>query len=635
MINKNDLTTKLPDGSYFPFWEVEQNYKNTLYVDCNAPNASDDNLGTENKPFKTINAAAKIAAAGTRVVIREGVYRETVQPQNGGNGPDSMISYEAAHGEKVIIKASVPATDWKPSTDWLLQRFGDNEPLPESIKVWETKLNPEDFKGYNPFCAVNIIHDRVFIEYDKTDMTTYLNRRGMVFVDGKPLKQVALYNQLSKSDGTYWVESNGQKIHVRLPQDASPENHNIELTNREQCFASDVPFLGYIRVKGLVCAHAANGAPVPQRGSISCYRGHHWIIEDCEIDWANTVGIDCGNECWHHQMNPDINPGHIVRRNVIHDCGVCGIAALGSQNLLIEDNLIDGTGWQRMELSWEAAGIKTHFAQNALFRRNVISRCYGCDAIWLDVSNNNCRITSNVFIDGIDSREHMFIECNRDTDKLIDNNIIWNVEGRYDKNAVPEEPGSSGWYKMNELDFVNGYGIYNEGSDYIIMANNLIGKCNSAGYFAKAVAFRISGQNRGGTAREQKFINNMFYDCGEAAIKLPNPNNECEGNAYAEMPGGYLRVLYPEPSMCVNLPEWQKFMGFDLNGCEFEAEIGIDSSKLEMTVELKNSLSEVTTWSQADTDFFGNATGEKRIAGPFTQLKEGKVTFNIDPRKLK
>ena len=56
-------------------------------------------------------------------------------------------------------------------------------------------------------------------------------------------------------------------------------------------------------------------------------------------------------------------------------------------------------------------------------------------------------ITSNLFVDGINSREHIFIECTKDTENLIDNNIIWNVEGRYNKDALPEERGSSGWYK--------------------------------------------------------------------------------------------------------------------------------------------------------------------------------------------
>ena len=35
-----------------------------------------------------------------------------------------------------------------------------------------------------------------------------------------------------------------------------------------------------------------------------------------------------------------------------------GIAGMFATHLLIEDNLISGTGWQKMELSWEAGGIK-------------------------------------------------------------------------------------------------------------------------------------------------------------------------------------------------------------------------------------------------------------------------------------
>ncbi len=32
------------------------------------------------------------------------------------------------------------------------------------------------------------------------------------------------------------------------------------------------------------------------------------------------------------------------------------------------------------------------------------------------------------------------------------------------------------------------------------------------------------------------------------------------------MRGGYLRVMYPEPEVCLNLPAWQEFCGFDLHG---------------------------------------------------------------------
>ncbi|MBN1937221.1 MAG: right-handed parallel beta-helix repeat-containing protein, partial [Anaerolineae bacterium] len=189
------FSAQLPNGQMFAFWEVEQTYERELHVDNQSPHTSDRNNGTLAQPFKTINAAARVATPGTRVLIHGGTYRETVQPARGGLGPEKMISYEAYQGEEVIIKASVEVRDFKPSVGWrLFPWFRQASAADEAIKVWEIELNPEDFKGYNPFCAVNILHDRLFIEYDKTDMTPYLNRRGMVFVDGKPMQQVPLYN---------------------------------------------------------------------------------------------------------------------------------------------------------------------------------------------------------------------------------------------------------------------------------------------------------------------------------------------------------------------------------------------------------------------------------------------------------
>lgn len=631
-----DYTAQLPNGQLFEFWEVPQQYDREIHVNNQHPKASDDNDGTAERPFKTINAAARTATPGTRVLIHGGTYRETVQPAMGGLGPEKMISYEAFEGEEVIIKASVEVKNFTPSTGWRLTRdFRADLSKTNGIRVWEIELDPEDFKGYNPFCAVNILHDRLFIEYDKTDMTTYLNRRGMVFIDGKPMKQVPLYYMLSECENSYWVEANGQKVHIRLTGDDDPKNHTVELTNREQCFAPKVPFLSYIRVKGLTLAHAATGTPVPQRGSLSAYRGHHWIIEDCTIDWANGTGIDCGNECWHHPWNEGQIIGNtIIRRNTIKDAGVCGIAGMFVKNMLIEDNLITGTGWQRMELSWEAGGIKLHNSVNSLIRRNIIRECYGCDALWLDVGNENNRITSNLFIDGIQSREHIFIECTRDAENLIDNNIIWNVEGRYDKNALKEEPGSSGWYKTTENDIRNGYGIYLEGTDRLRMVNNLIGKCDKAGFFAKVVAFRLAIK-RGGTSRENKFFNNLFYQCGEAAVILPNQHNELEGNAYSKMPGGYLRVMYPEPEMCLDLQAWQEFCSFDRTGCECDMEIDINSSDLTMDVTIHGQLPAVKADEKVCTDYFGEKVEGFRPAGPLTGLNSGKVRFQIDPRRLK
>ncbi|HEY5466577.1 MAG TPA: right-handed parallel beta-helix repeat-containing protein, partial [Clostridia bacterium] len=258
---------------------------------------------------------------------------------------------------------------------------------------------------------------------------------------------------------------------------------------------------------------------------------------------------------------------------------------------------------------------------------------YGCDALWLDVGNENCRITSNLFLDGIDSREHVFIEASRDAENLLDNNIIWNVEGRYNRSAVPAEPGSSGWYKNSEAGMVrNGYGIYLEGTDRVRMVGNLVGKCNYAGFFAKTVAFRIM-QKRGGTTRENKFFNNLFYQCGEAAVILPTAHQEMEGNAYARMPGGFLRVMYPEPEMCLDLPAWQEFCAFDLTGSLPDLEIEIHGEDLTMEVTVKGRLAEVLSDEKVCTDYFGDVCGKKRVPGPIDNLQDKKARFSIDPRK--
>lgn len=645
-----DMTTRLPNGMYFESWEQEIVYEREYHVNCMNPVASDSNEGSIDMPFKTIQAAADIAVPGTRILIHGGCYRECIRPKAGGAGPDKMICYEAYGDGEVIIKASVVAKSFRRSEGWSVIRHHDPSPIPNTLQIWETKLEPEDFKGYNPFCSVNILHDRLFIEYDKTDMTSYLNRRGMIFCDGKPLHQVSLYNEMAKHPGSYWVEANGQTVHFRLWDNGNPSDHVIELSSREQCFAPEIPFLSYIKVKGLTCAHAATGAPVPQRGSISTYRGHHWIIENCKIDWSNGVGIDIGNECWHHTHDFERMIGFtIIRGCEIYDVGVCGIAGLFAKELLIEDNLIQGTGWQKMELSWEAGGIKLHGAVNSLIRRNIFKETYRADHLWLDVANENNRITQNLFLDGIEQREAIFIECSREDVNLIDNNIFWNIEGRFNEEDLKIEQGSSGWYKMEEAGLVNGYAIYGEGTDRLHIANNFIGKCRSCAYFAKPVSFRLMG--RGGTSRNAVIKNNIIYDCKEAAIKLPTEKNEVEGNVYLNQADGYLRILYPAPPVCLDLAAWQEFYGFDMEGQEGWLSIEVDTMnytmkfkksdykpffprrKKESSIKECSHIEKVLKDDMVPSNFFGEKIEDNKVMpGPFTEITENKV-YSIDPRK--
>ena len=73
----------------------------------------DSNPGTRPKPFKTISRAAEVAGPGVVITVHEGVYRERINPPRGGESDDKRIVYQAAPGEKVVIKGSEIIKSWQ------------------------------------------------------------------------------------------------------------------------------------------------------------------------------------------------------------------------------------------------------------------------------------------------------------------------------------------------------------------------------------------------------------------------------------------------------------------------------------------------------------------------------------------
>ncbi|OJV24381.1 MAG: hypothetical protein BGO12_17310 [Verrucomicrobia bacterium 61-8] len=426
----------LPDGSEFMIWESKDplTFGKTYYVDQHSPVANDENPGTEEKPFATIGKAAAVLQPGERVVIKEGIYRETVFPARGGTAPDRMISYEAAPGARVAIRGSrVFRGPWEPAPE-----AGD--------KVWKASLDKEDFHGYNPFLISNVTIFKDWMEQHRGKAPFTLSR-GMVFQDGRSLKQVADLGALRSGEGMFWVDRPHNAIYVHPSGHAAPGTSLYELTDRETLFAP--PFqpcsrcgqphpqagLGFIRVKGLVFEHAAGPWPLYQLGAISTGAGHHWIIEDNTIRYANGIGVDLGTMHGHQPDEVRQTVGHhIVRRNQVTDCGICGIAGLGAHDsrdfgLLIEDNVLLRNCYHDVESTLqESAAIKTHVNQRCLIRRNLIADTLGGPGIWMDWRNGFSRCTQNVILRTNSYHGAIFCELSMDP-TLFDRNIVWDSTG--------------------------------------------------------------------------------------------------------------------------------------------------------------------------------------------------------------
>ncbi|MGQ9683636.1 MAG: right-handed parallel beta-helix repeat-containing protein [Anaerolineae bacterium] len=586
----------LPDGSPFRFWDCETRFTRTYHVAQNHPLASDDNPGTAEKPLRTIGRACSLVQPGQRVVIHDGVYRECVRPQRGGNSPSEMISFEAAPGEHAVVTGAEQwHADWKPSEGWLVNAYWlPPHPLDADARVWEGRL-PEASLGPNsPFSTLNLPlsintygsclqlehlpkdegAERELLRLESMNPQAaeqsvgqgsaadiYLQRRGLIFVDGRPLRQVRNYWQLWREAGTFWVEADGLTVHLRLDDDGDPRQHSLEYTAREQVFAPRQRYLGYIRIKGLCFERVGNGFPMPQCAAVSTYCGHHWIIEDNTICWINAIGLDIGHGDWNRVNNEAASGWHIVRRNAFSHCGFNGLCGIGAgqdrklEGVLVSDNAFEHCVWHAADAILETASIKLHHVRNSLICRNSVRhQPNGLGAIWIDYENVNTRVCHNLVRNCQVQYGGIFFEASHAPNEIV-GNLICDI-------SRPQGKG------------LGGARIYVLNSDPILVKGNVVLRCAGP-----AIRLHISSpgrvtEGRGPTGYHQHVTDNVISHC-RVAVHLARSQAHCEGNTY----GSFVEPApfrIDEPQEYLDLAAWQEFHRWDMERMQAEIESDID-----------------------------------------------------------
>ena len=505
-----DPPVLLPDGSEFKTWEQPPTHRRTFFVAHKHPNASDDNPGTEARPWKTIGRAAATLEPGDRVIVKQGLYREWVRPARGGTGPTRMITYQAAPGEKVVIRGSERyAGPWLPST------CADK---PKNPKAWLAVLPDTLFDGTNPFAETNLLpyQGNPYWSKKMKQRRIYSMAQGLVFQDGRRLKQTADYEDLAKAPGTYWVEPGGWRLHIRPFGDKRPSTAAFELTTRPFAFAPDNKGLGFIRCEGFTIEYVASCFPIPQRGAISTRQGHHWIVENNVVRQANALGLDFGRRpTFIPYTVPADTPalagvGHIVRRNRFLDCGICSMQGLGLIGGLLEGNFSSGCGWHNVPRLFETGGIKLHYCKHALVRGNVVHGTIGGAGLWVDHSNANTRITANIVVGARSPWGGLFLEASY-RPNLIDHNIVWGCTG---------------------------HAFYQHDCENLIVANNLFGECTGLPVLMRSAGTRIVDieTKRRASAQHNRIVGNIFYGFTKAP-HIPAGDNLSDHNIFVQPPG--------------------------------------------------------------------------------------------------
>ncbi len=347
------------------------------------------------------------------------------------------------------------------------------------------------------------------------------------------------------------------------------------MTTQEQVFAPAEKYLGFIRLSGLHFAHAANGIPVPQLGMVSASRGHHWIVEDCTLRWANTVGLDVGKQDWKHGQHAP-SGHHIIRRNTVADCGICGIAgALCVDHTLVEDNVVERIGGLNVERCFECAALKFHVMEGGLFRRNIFRHLHAAAGLWLDVHNRNCRITNNVFADIATAAGAVYIECSHDMN-CVDNNLFWDIRDVEDAR-----------YRCDALAH-RGCGVNLDTGEHGVVAQNLF--IQIPDYYAVDLGLAQHDrliEGRQGLCRGHQVRNNIFVSCPQRIHLGQAETQEIDGNLYdSRNRDSSFRIEYPHPDKLLNLSSWREYFAFDREGSESALSATVDAETLTVRLSV-------------------------------------------------
>ena len=396
-------------------------YARTFHV---ALNGNDANPGTRTAPFRTIQHAADLAQPGDVITVHGGIYRERVSPPRGGTSDAKRIVYQAAPGEKVVITGAEEVKNW-------VNIQGD---------VWRVTLPNSFFGRFNPYN--DLIHGDWFNPMGRQHHT------GAVYLDDNSLAEAARLDDVMKpveSDGLWFgqVDAKTTTIWAQF-RGVDPNRQRVEINLRQTVFYPEKTGIDYITVRGFTLEDAATQWAPPtaeQIGVIGPHWSKGWIIENNVIRNSICSGISLGKygdkwdntsantaEGYVDTIKRALADGwskenighHIVRTNIIYDCGQAGIVgSMGAAFSIVTGNTIHDIHVRRSFSGAEIAGVKFHGAVDVQVYRNHIYRTPL--GLWLDWMAQGTRVSRNLFDD---NDADIFVEVDHGP-FMIDNNLLF------------------------------------------------------------------------------------------------------------------------------------------------------------------------------------------------------------------
>lgn len=628
---------------------------------------NDSNFGTDEYPFLTINHAAQIARHGDTVMIHKGIYREQVNPKNGGIDEKQRIVFQAFQNEKVEIKGSEVIENW----------------YQVNSNIWKAEIANTLFGDYNPF-QVELFGD--WLEKGNGCLA------GDLYVNGESFYEAHNYHELMNNSTRKIVVDYTTDVQLNDPhsektmykwyaevskdlttiyanfQDIDPNNQLVEISVRESCFYPKQTGIDYITVSGFDISQSATPWAPPtaeQVGMVGPHWSKGWQIINNHIHDTKCCAISIGcpslpddnayyrlhdKPGYQYQLERVFNAQkfgwnkqkvgcHKISGNQIYNCGQCGIVGnLGGIYTEISENEIFEIGTKYEFLGWEIAAIKLHAAIDTTMIHNKIHDC--TLGTWLDWEAQGMSVQQNTYFNNV--RDLLIEMCHGPL--LVHHNIFGS------KRSIDNY--SQGVAFVNNLiaGETNSQSILNRATPYHFAHDTLI----------KGYAMNYGGDNR--------FYNNIFiqrdtdHKNGTSMYNYsPTSKKDYISEIESRLPGDVeLFETVRQPNFInrnIYLQGASHFLNEQifLEDKKFDAKFYIskDESSIQLSFELPEGFtnllgSTITTGDlgkprivnecyensngsniNLNKDYFDKSSDNQGFIGPFYHLKKGVNKFTI------
>ncbi|HKU70914.1 MAG TPA: right-handed parallel beta-helix repeat-containing protein [Burkholderiales bacterium] len=351
----------------------------TYYV---ATNGSNSNSGKSiDAPFLTVQKAANVVLPGDTVMIRGGIYRESVESIRGGTAA-APVTFQNYPGEVATIMGSKVVTGW----------------VSDGGSVWKKT-------GW----VVN--SQQVFVDF-ATKPGKSLQQIGMPSGWYGPWEYPAPVgsNRASMIPGSFYYSPAEQTLYVWLADGSDPNAHVMEASTQMRLFTMHQP---YMRLKGIKFRHSNYSASAQQGAAVEL--SSYSVADGIDVQYVDFAGISMGY----------LQNGAVAQNVIANNNGSVGIMAAGSTNFRVTNAVLQFNNRRNFNQNWHAGGFKG--ASNTY---GIVENCeVGVNngpGIWFDhARSGQAIIVRNNFVhDNTPGEGAIFMEASKNG--LVYNNVLVN-----------------------------------------------------------------------------------------------------------------------------------------------------------------------------------------------------------------